>query len=140
MLADMLVVLLYLLRIRGYTGDMVTSEFKGYSNNGSKMVYTLKIDLIRKLVRHIPPHYFNIIHHCGLLASRVKSQYKAITDKLLAKPSTVKPAQDWRKRQAEFRGEDPMLCKICPKVMAFVTASIPTPLKLVQAKSKTTFP
>lgn len=74
------------IRIKDYTGDMVTFEFKDYRNEGSKVRYTLKtFEFIRKLVRHIPPHYFNVIRHYGLVASRVKTLYKKITDKLLKK-------------------------------------------------------
>lgn len=65
------------IRIKKYTGDMVSFEFKDYRNNSSKVLYTLKtIEFIRKLIRHIPPYYFNVIRHYGLLASRVKSMYK----------------------------------------------------------------
>ena len=129
------------LRIKNYTGDIVTFEFKDYKDNASKVKYTLKtIEFIRKLVRHIPPHYFNVIRHYGLLASRVKSQYKEITDKLLAKPAVVKPAQNWRERQTAFWGEDPLLCKICKKVMVFMSAFIPNSLKLVRAEFQTSFP
>ena len=72
------------LRIKSYTGEYISFEFKDYRNNGSKVLYTLKtIAFIRKLVRHIPPHYFNVIRHYGLSASRVKTTYKTITDKLL---------------------------------------------------------
>ena len=64
-------------RIKDYTGDLLTFEFKDYRHHGSKVRYTLKtIEFIRKLIRHIPPHYFNVIRHYGLLASRVKALYK----------------------------------------------------------------
>ena len=128
------------LRIKNYTGDMVTFEYKDYKNNETPVKYTLKtIEFIRKLVRHIPPHYFNVIRHYGLLASRVKSQYKEITDKLLDKPAAIKPAPNWRERQTAFRGEDPMLCKICRKVMVFVDAYIPTSLYLMRVKFQSAF-
>ncbi|MCP3928739.1 MAG: transposase, partial [Bacteroidetes bacterium] len=75
------------LRIKNYTSEYVTFQFKDYRHNGSKVLYTLKtIEFIKKLIRHIPPHYFNVIRHYGLLASRVKAKYKEITDKLLATP------------------------------------------------------
>ena len=129
------------LRIKDYTGEWITFEFKDYRNNGSKGTYTLKtVEFIRKLVRHIPPHYFNVIRHYGLLGSRMKTKYKAITDKLLPKPAAVKPAQNWRERQTAFRGVDPLLCKICQKVMVFVVAHRPNSLKLVQAGFKDAFP
>ena len=129
------------LRIIGYTGDMVTFVFKDYRNNGSKVRYTLKtVEFIRKLVRHIPPHYFNLIRHYGLMASRVKGAYKKITDKLLEQPSAVKPAQDWRERQTAYRGKDPLVCTICQKVMRFVSAYLPNPLSVVKARLQAAFP
>lgn len=128
------------LRIKDYTGEMVTFEFKDYRDSGRKSRYTLKtIEFIRKLVRHIPPHYFNVIRHYGIIASRVKTKYKQITDKLLGQASGVEPAPDWRERQTEFRGKDPLLCRICRKVMQFVSVYIPTPLPQVKEKLSTIF-
>jgi hypothetical protein len=128
------------LRIKGYTGEYVTFEFKDYADNGSKVLYTLKpIEFIRKLVRHIPPHYFNLIRHYGLSASRVKAIYKTITDKLLGKASDVKTAKTWRERQLDYKGKDPLICNICQTVMVFVTAHIPIPLALVKAKLQSAF-
>lgn len=127
-------------RIKDYTGDMLTFEFKDYRHNGSKVRYTLKtIEFIRKLIRHIPPHYFNVIRHYGLLASRVKAIYKQITDYLLEQALAVKPAQTWQERQTAFRGRDPMLCRICQKDMKFVAAYLPNPLSLVKARFQAVF-
>jgi hypothetical protein len=116
------------IRIKNYTGEYVTFEFKDYRNNESKILYTLKtIEFIRKLIRHIPPHYFNVIRHYGLMASRVKSKYKEITDILLATPPIVKQNQNWRERQTTFQGKDPLLCKICQRGMIFVSVHFPNP-------------
>jgi hypothetical protein len=129
------------IRIKDYTGEYLTFEFKDYRHNGSKVLYTLKtIEFIDKLIRHIPPHYFNVIRHYGILASRIKSKYKAMTDTLLAKPTTVKKTKNWRERQTTFQGKDPLICKICQRVMIFVSAYLPNPLKSVRASFQTTFP
>ena len=128
------------LRIKNYTGETISFEFKDYRNKASKVLYTLKtIAFIRKLVRHIPPHYFNVIRHYGLSASRVKTAYKIITDKLLGKASDIKAAKNWRERQTEFRGKDPLLCTICQRVMVFVAVHIPNPLTLVKVKLQSAF-
>ncbi len=128
------------IRIKNYTGEYVSFEYKDYRNNGSKVLHTLEtVEFIRKLVRHIPPHYFNVIRHHGLLASRVKTAYKKITDKLLGKASGVKPAQDWRERQTAFRGKDPLLCRICQRVMVFVSVHLPNPLSSVKARLKSIY-
>jgi hypothetical protein len=104
------------------------------------IIYTLKtIEFIRKLIRHIPPHYINVIRHYGILASRVKTKFKEITDKLLATPPTVKKAKNWRERQKIFQGKDPLLCKICQRAMMFVSAHLPNPLKSIRASFQTTF-
>jgi len=128
------------LRIKSYTGNTISFEFKDYKDNASKVLYTLKtIEFIRKLVRHIPPHYFNVIRHYGLSASQVKTAYKTITDKLLGKASGVKTAKNWRERQADFQGKDPLVCSICQTVMIFIAAHIPSPLTLVKAKLQSAF-
>ncbi len=129
------------IRIKDYTGEYVTFEFKDYRHDGSKVLYTLKtIEFINNLIRHIPPHYFNVIRHYGLLASRVKTKYKKITDTLLVTPPTVKKMKTWRERQTTFQSRDPLLCKICRRVMIFVSAHLPNPLKSVRTSFQTAFP
>ena len=55
-------------RIKDYTGEMVTFENMDYRNFGSKVRHTLKTqEFIKRLIRHIPPRYFNMIRHYGLL-------------------------------------------------------------------------
>jgi hypothetical protein len=128
------------LRIKDYTGDYITYEFKDYNNNGSKVLHTLKtIRFIKRLVRHIPPHYFNVIRHYGLLANRVKSIYTKITDKLLRKIPCIKTVKNWRERQTEYRGEDPLLCKICQKTMVFVSNHLPIPLLTIKSRLQFVF-
>ena len=63
-----------------------------------------------------------------------------MTDKLLGKASDVKKAKDWRERQTDFQGKDPLICSICQTVMVFVDVHIPTPLALVKVKLKSAFP
>jgi len=129
------------IRIKDYTGEYVTFEFKDYRHDGSKVLYTLKtIEFIYKLIRHIPPHYFNVIRHYGLLASRVKSKFKEIADKLLATPPTVNKTKNWRERQKTFQNKDPLLCKICHRVMIFVSAHLPNPLPAIRVSFHMTFP
>jgi hypothetical protein len=131
------------IRIKNYTGDYVTFEFKDYRDNGSKVLQTLQtVDFIEKLVQHIPPHYFNVIRHYGLVASRVKSIYKKITDTLLgttASATTPKASTTWRERQTDFRKKDPLVCGICNRVMEFVSFHIPTPLSLVKERLQSVF-
>ncbi|MBF0368935.1 MAG: transposase, partial [Magnetococcales bacterium] len=128
-------------RIKDYTGDMVTFEFKDYRNYGSKVLNTVRtFEFIKRLTRHIPPHYFNVIRHYGILASRVKSIYKTITDKLLGNLPGVERTPDWRERQMAFKGRDPLVCRICQKVMKLVSIHSPNPLFWVKQRLQAAFP
>ncbi len=128
-------------RIKDYTGEYVTFEYKDYRNNGSKVRYTLKtLKFIKNLIRHIPPHYFHVIRHYGILASRVKSKFKEITDTLLATAPVIEKSKNWEERQTIFTGINPLLCKICQRTMRFVSAYLPQPLLVIKLSSKMTFP
>ena len=123
------------LRIKKHTGDFVTFEFKDYYHNGSKVLHTLKtIEFIRKLIRHIPPHYFNVIRHYGILANRVKKAYQKLTEKLLGTAPDVEKAKTWRERQELLHGKDPLRCRICNKIMKFSSAHYPNSLSSIKAK------
>ncbi|NDY74437.1 hypothetical protein DO021_21410 [Desulfobacter hydrogenophilus] len=92
---------------------------------------------MRKLIRHIPPHYFNVIRHYGILASRVKTKFKQITDRLLPASPTMENAENWRERQIKFQKEDPLLCKICKTAMEFVSAYRPNILGSIRESFQT---
>jgi len=128
-------------RIKDYTGDYISYEYKDYNNNGSKVLHTLETTrFIERLVRHIPPHYFNVIRHYGLLASRVKAIYKTIIDNLLGKiRGIIKPFKNWRERQKEFRGKDPLICRICHKTMSYVSNHLLVPLSAIKSRFESTF-
>jgi len=74
------------------------------------------------------------------MASRVKSKYKEITDRLLETPPTVNETKSWRERQTALQGKDPLLCRICKRVMIFISAHLPNPLKSVRTSFQTAFP
>ena len=129
------------MRIKSYTGDYVSFEFKDYRGNGSKVIRTLRtFDFIKKLVRHIPPHYFNVIRHYGIMASRVKGTFKKLIDKLLGEASGVEAAKNWQERQTDYYGKDPLRCRICNKVMKFVMAHQPHSLSAIKAEMERVFP
>lgn len=129
------------LRIIHYTGDIITFQFKDYRNHERPVLYTLRtVEFIKKLVQHIPPHYFNVIRHYGLLASRVKTAYKQIADSLLPREEEAEPASDWRTRQTAFQGKDPLICTICKKVMVLVSVHLPNPLSFVKARLQAAYP
>lgn len=127
-------------RIKDYTGDYITFEYKDYYANGAKTLYTLKsFDFIEKLIRHIPPHYFNVIRHYGIIASRVKSKYKKLTNNLLGILKGIKKSQNWQQRQKQYRGEDPLICKTCNRPMSFVKSCTPIKSSHVKASFQRTF-
>ena len=127
-------------RIKDYTGGWVVFEYKDYRSGGGKVLHKLRtLDFIGRLVRHIPPHGFNVIRHFGILASRVKKQYKEITDRLLNAPPRQKKAPNWRERQTVFQGKDPLVCKICGQVMQLVSHHIPNPLWRVKRQLRFAF-
>ncbi len=120
-------------RIKENKGEDITFEYKDYRNKASPVLFTLKtIEFIRKLIRHIPPHYFNVIRHYGIVASRVKSLYNPLTHTLLGKLSSIEKTENWRERQTRFHGIDPMLCSICNTPMNFVFAHYPHSLSSIK--------
>lgn len=120
-------------RIKKNEGEFIQFEYKDYRNKASPVLYTLKtVEFIRKLIRHIPPHYFNVIRHYGIVASRVKSLYKKSTGILLGKLSSVEKTKNWRERQTHFHGKDPMLCTICNTLMKFVSVHYPNSLSSIK--------
>ena len=128
-------------RLKGYSGEYVTFEYKDYYNNGSKVKWTLRtLEFIELLIQHIPPHYFNVIRHYGIVASRVKSTYKIITDRLLGRLETVEKSKNWRQRQTEFTGKDPLLCRLCNTVMKKVDYYFPYRLSEVRKDFEKAFP
>ncbi len=127
-------------RIKGNEGEFITFEHKDYRNNASPVLRTLKtVEFIRKLIRHIPPHYFNVIRHYGIVASRVKSLYKDFTNALLGKLSCVEKTKNWRERQTDFHGNDPMLCTICNSLMKFVSVHYPNSLSSIKKQMDETY-
>ena len=120
-------------RIKEHKEETITFEYKDYRNKASPVLFTLKtIEFIRKLIRHIPPHYFNVIRHYGIVASRVKSLYNPLTHTLLGKLSSIEKTENWRERQTRFHGIDPMLCSICNTPMNFVFAHYPHSLSSIK--------
>ena len=108
---------------------------RGFLPAITAVLHTLKtIEFIRKLIRHIPPHYFNVIRHYGILANRVKNAYQKLTEKLLGAAPDVEKAKTWRERQELFHGKDPLRCRICNKIMKFSSAYSPNSLSSIKAK------
>jgi hypothetical protein len=86
------------------------------------------------VILYIPPHYFNVIRHYGILANRVKKAYQKLTEKLLGAVPDVEKAKTWRERQELLHGKDPLRCRICNKIMKFSSAHYPNSLSSIKAK------
>lgn len=128
-------------RLKEYNGDKVTFEYKDYYDNGSKVRWTLDVmKFIELLIQHIPPHYFNVIRHYGIVASRVKSVYKVITDRFLGHLNGVKKAKSWAQRQQEYTGKNPLVCRICKTVMKKVDQYSPYRLSEIRMMFEKAFP
>ena len=126
-------------RIKDCRDDKVTFEYKDYYHEGSKVLWTLDVfKFIARLIQHIPPHYFNVIRHYGMIASRIKTRYKKITDQLFGQLN-VKKSKTWRERQIEFTGKDPLVCRICNAVMKKVDYYSPYSLREMKAYFDRTF-
>lgn len=121
-------------RIKKYDGERITFEYKDYYDKGTKVDYELSvIEFIRKLIRHIPPHYFNITRHYGLFASRVKTKYKKILNKVLnTTTKTMEKIKKWEERQMQLLGINPMICKICKRKMEYLGKRLLAPLFVVR--------
>lgn len=114
-------------RILYYDKETIKFEYKDYYNEGRTSVYTLPAMLfIKKLIQHIPPHYFNIVRHYGIIASRVKSCYKPLTDSLLGCLRYIKKVPFWMERQTKYLKFNPLVCKLCGTAMKFVYKQLPT--------------
>ena len=73
-----------------------------------------------------------------MIASRIKTRYKKITDQLFGQLN-VKKSKTWRERQIEFTGKDPLVCKICNAVMKKVDYYSPHSLREMKAYFDRTF-
>ena len=55
-------------------------------------------------------------------------------DKLLGKLYFSKTDKNWGERQADFKGRNPLICRICNRVMKFVSAYYPNSLSSIKAE------
>ncbi len=74
---------------------------------------------ITYLIQHIPDKYFRIVRPYGLFSNRLKRQLIAKANLLLnhAKPGQQPAIHNWRQRQFEYHGKDPLICENCDRAM-----------------------
>ena len=51
----------------------------------------------------------------------------------------INRSQSWQERQKQYRGKDPLICKICKRSMHFVETHTPIKLTHVKASFQRTF-
>ena len=70
-------------RIKHYDGEMVTFEYTDYRNKKKRKTKTVPaMQLIYKLITHIPEKHFRMVRHYGIYARNQKKIVKAIMAKL----------------------------------------------------------
>ena len=112
-------------RITGYDGDFVTFYYEereiGSGNNIRKKKERLRLcweEFINRLIAHIPPPYFRMVRHYGILSNAKKSELLPIAFSLLDQATKKQPKWLlWRERQKEYLHHDPLLCPVCKKEM-----------------------
>lgn len=73
-------------------------------------------DFITRLTQHIPPKYFRLIKHYGILNNRLSGKFLPLLKEMFGKIKTFIKQTTWVIRQTIFTG-NPILCPICQKEM-----------------------
>lgn len=108
-------------RIEGYDGNTVMFSFTDWYLEKQKNWRTVSAEeFMGLLIQHIPPQHGRLINHYGLLHNRVRRKYRTILKERFGAIKVSKPVADWRTRQKEYRGLDPLLCPVCQKEMVVV--------------------
>lgn len=108
-------------RILAYDSKTVTFYYEDwyYLKRPSQMTVSVE-DFITRLIQHLPPKHFRLIRHYGLLNNRVKSKYSPLLRYLFGQIKSFNPVKDWRERQKEYQGQDPLVCPLCGQEMKLV--------------------
>jgi hypothetical protein len=102
---------------------IIRFRYKDYADNSESKYKTLSIyGFMARLIRHIPDEKFPMIRHCGIFANRYKAQYLSTVRELLgqADNNETTSTPDWRQRQMDLTGKDPLICPNCHIEMTLV--------------------
>lgn len=117
--------------IIGYSphSEMVLFEYQDHYDGKAWKTKVVSVDEFMGLIlQHILPPHTRRINHYGLMHSKVRGNYQTVLDQL--KKRNVKKRRqakkglsgcgDWRQRQTDYRGKDPLLCPVCSQEMVLV--------------------
>lgn len=111
-------------RIEQYDGLSVSFAFDDWYLNKLRSQRTVTVlEFIELLVQHIPKKHARLINHYGLLHNRIRSKYLAVVKERFGQIPTLRPVHDWRTRQKEYHGVDPLLCPVCQKEMVITAVA-----------------
>lgn len=113
-------------RITHYDGEFITFFYKERNNPETTYTKLHWEEFISELIQHILPPQFRVIRYYGLLANHSRKIYQKIVSKLLKKIQNVSSILKWRLRQLNFKGFDPLTCKICGKEMLLKKIAFPS--------------
>jgi len=115
-------------RITYYDEKIIRFRFKDYAQ-GKTSYKTLSIfSFIRRIIQHIPDKWFRMIRHAGIFSNRWKSRYMPVARKLIGQKGSDTSVKDnnsspnWRARQIDYTGKDPLYCDRCKQPMRFIGA------------------
>ncbi len=74
------------------------------------------------LTQHTSDKYFRVVRPYGLFSNRLKGQLLPKANMLFnhAKENKESSIQNWRQRQFEYNGKDPLICENCDIEMELV--------------------
>jgi len=77
---------------------------------------------ITYLTQHIPDKYFRVVRPYGIFSNRLKGQLLPKVNNLLNHSTENKESSvhNWRQRQFEYNGKDPLICEKCSIEMELV--------------------
>lgn len=101
----------------------VVFKFKDYAKAGKTSVKKMGLfTFITYLTQHIPDKYFRVVRPYGIFSNRLKGQLLTKANILLnhSKQNKESSIQNWRQRQCEYSGKDPLVCENCDIEMELV--------------------
>lgn len=100
-------------RITEYDGVHVSFVYHDYVTERESMLTISVYEFMSLILQHLPPTGFHMIRYYGLLASRVKTGYMEVVQRLLQQVTCVVKTLTWRARQLLWKGVDPLVCSLC---------------------------
>jgi hypothetical protein len=101
----------------------VIFRFKDYAESGKSSTKKMGLfTFITYLTQHIPDKNFRVVRPYGIFSNRLKGQLLPKAHKLLNHSNEDKQSsvRNWRQRQFEYNGKDPLICENCDIEMELV--------------------